>query len=413
MLGYEADEYIGRHIAEFHADPPTIADILARLGRGEELKRYPARLKCKDGRIKHIVITSSGRMRDGDLVNTRCFTEDVTAELEAKQKATDAEDRFRQLIEALPAAIYTTDNQGRITYYNRAAVELSGREPELGTDKWCVTWRLYFPDGTPMAHEECPMALALKEGRPIRNVEALAERPDGIFVPFIPFPTPLRDRSGKLTGAVNMLIDISERKQAESRQIVLLKELNHRVKNNMQMLQALLTSAQRETTNSEARAVLDNASRRIAAMAAAQQVLYGEMQPTSFSTRDFLEAVCSTIQSTLSTRVRIVIEDAPGELSNDVAMPLALILNELLINAVKHGTVGGAIRVGIARRDQVCSLWVHDDGPGFELDASTRRRSSGLGLVTGLSRQIGGSFSVERDGGARCIVSFEERPSIQ
>jgi PAS domain S-box-containing protein len=71
------------------------------------------------------------------------------------------------------------------------------------------------------------MAVALKEGRPIRNAEAIAERPDGSRIPFIPFPTPLRDAAGKVVGAINMLVDISERRQAESQQRLLLNELNH------------------------------------------------------------------------------------------------------------------------------------------------------------------------------------------
>jgi len=120
------------------------------------------------------------------------------------------------LIDALPAAIYTTDASGRITYYNQAAAELWGRRPELGTAEWCGSWKLYRPDGTPLPHDQCPMALALKQRRPIRGVEAIAERPDGTRVPFIPYPTPLFDSSGALTGAVNMLVDISARKQSEA-----------------------------------------------------------------------------------------------------------------------------------------------------------------------------------------------------
>ena len=82
------------------------------------------------------------------------------------------------MIDALPAAIYTTDAEGRLTHFNPAAVEFSGRTPELGTDRWCVSWKLYYPDGRPMPHDECPMAIALKEGRVIKGAEAIAERPD-------------------------------------------------------------------------------------------------------------------------------------------------------------------------------------------------------------------------------------------
>jgi len=101
-------------------------------------------------------------------------------------------------------------------------------------------------------------------------------------VPFIPYPTPLRDSDGKIVGAINMLVDISERKQAETQQRILLNELNHRVKNNMQMLQSLLSSAARKTRNPEALQVLSDATSRIAAMTAAQRVLYGTVAATRF-----------------------------------------------------------------------------------------------------------------------------------
>ncbi len=119
------------------------------------------------------------------------------------------------MLEALPAALYATDAAGRITFFNQAAVEFAGRKPELGSDRWCVSWRLYWPDGRPMRHDECPMAITLREDRPIRGQEIILERPDGTRIPILPYPTPLHDASGKLIGAVNMLIDITDRKNAE------------------------------------------------------------------------------------------------------------------------------------------------------------------------------------------------------
>ncbi|HSC17302.1 MAG TPA: PAS domain S-box protein [Rhizomicrobium sp.] len=125
-------------------------------------------------------------------------------------------DRFFQaLVDALPSAIYATDAEGRIIFYNEAAARLWGRLPRLGEDWWCGSWRLFHPDGRPMAHDECPMAVALKTGKAVRGAEAVAERPDGTRFPFIPYPNPLYDRSGKLVGAVNMLVDISAQKNGE------------------------------------------------------------------------------------------------------------------------------------------------------------------------------------------------------
>jgi PAS domain S-box-containing protein len=147
----------------------------------------------------------------------------------------------RDVLNALPGAIYTTDAAGRITFFNQAAVDFSGRVPEIGSDHWCVTWRLYWPDGRPMAHDECPMAKALKEDRPIRGGEAIAERPDGKRVPFMAYPTPLHDASGKLVGAVNMLVDLTSHKESEEAQRRLNEMLEQRVEARTRDLTEALT----------------------------------------------------------------------------------------------------------------------------------------------------------------------------
>src|SRR3546814_10529328 len=107
------------------------------------------------------------------------------------------------LLEALPVAVYTTDAHGRITFYNEAAAALWGCRPELGSDRWCGSWRLYWPDGRSMRHDECPMAVTLREGRAAQGSEAVAERPDGTRVPFAPYPSLLRNASGRVIGAIN------------------------------------------------------------------------------------------------------------------------------------------------------------------------------------------------------------------
>jgi PAS domain S-box-containing protein len=215
LLGYPAEEYIGHSISEFHLDAPVIEDILNRLSGGEVLREYEARLRCKDGSIRHVFIDSSAQFEDGKFVHTRCFTRDISDRKQVEVQLRESERRFREMIDVLPAAIYTTDAEGRLTHFNPAAVEFSGRVPELGTDHWCVSWKMFLPDGTPLPHDQCPMAVALKEGRIIDGAECIAERPDGRRVWFTPYPRPLRDTEGRIVGGVNMLLDITERKAAE------------------------------------------------------------------------------------------------------------------------------------------------------------------------------------------------------
>ena len=128
--------------------------------------------------------------------------------------AREGPDELHAVLATLSAPIYVTDADGWITYFNRACVGFAGRTPALGADRWCVSWKLYSEDGTALPHEDCPMAVAVKERREVRGAVALAERPDGTRVMFTPYPTPLTDAAGEVCGAVNILIDVTDHRQA-------------------------------------------------------------------------------------------------------------------------------------------------------------------------------------------------------
>jgi PAS domain-containing protein len=125
------------------------------------------------------------------------------------------EDTLLTALDQLPAAIYVTDPDGLITYYNPACIDFAGRVPTIGSDRWCVTWKLYTEDGAFLPHDQCPMAVAILEKRSVRGVSAVAERPDGSRVNFMPYPTPIFDTAGNLLGAVNILVDVTDSRQAE------------------------------------------------------------------------------------------------------------------------------------------------------------------------------------------------------
>ncbi|ULJ82011.1 PAS domain S-box protein (plasmid) [Rhizobium sp. C104] len=460
LLGYKAEEYVGRHIVEFHVDGPVIGDILHKLSCGEKLNRYPARLRAKDGAIKQVLITSNSRFQDGKFVSTRCFTmdvtdlreaetarresderlaatydaatigiaeadrdgrllrvndtlcqmlgrsreellnmtffdytqeddrkedaalyarqiagevdnyvlrkratrpdgttvyldvysssvldaggrfrygvrvlQDVTAAKQMEERIRESEQHLRDLLEALPAAVYTTDATGRITFFNNAAVEMSGRTPEIG-DMWCVTWRLYNTDGTRLPHDQCPMAVALKEDRPVRGAEAIAERPDGTRIPFIPYPTPLHDADGKLIGAINMLVDITERKQAENRQKLLIDELNHRVKNTLATVQSLAGQTARHADG------LEDFTRRfevrLLALARAHDLLtkrHWEGASLDLLAGEVLMAIAGNAARQVEIAGPIV------DLDPRTALSLTMVLNELATNAMKYGAL--------------------------------------------------------------------------
>jgi PAS domain S-box-containing protein len=174
------------------------------------------RLHSTDGGARWVTAEGSvERDAHGRAVRMRGITRDVTARKHAEYGLQESERKLRELLGALPAAIHTTDTAGRITFCNKAAVDLWGVTPELGKDKCSDLGRLYYPDGTLMPIEVCPTKLCLMERRAVPGREALFERPDGRRIPIIPYPVPLTDEQGEVVGVVSMKLDISERKKAE------------------------------------------------------------------------------------------------------------------------------------------------------------------------------------------------------
>ena len=226
MLGYAKEEYIGHNISEFHVSREKINDILKRLSCNETLNGYESALRCKDGSVKTVQISSNVFWHNGEFAHTRCFTVDITEQKKMLQALAGSEQQYRKLIECLQTPLYTTDAEGRITLYNKAVVNLWGREPEISKDLWCGSYKILKPDGTELPLDSCPMAICLKEQRPVYGEEILIVRPDGSLRNVASNPQPVFNDSGKLTGAINMLVDVTEIKLTE--QALRNSELNYK-----------------------------------------------------------------------------------------------------------------------------------------------------------------------------------------
>jgi PAS domain S-box-containing protein len=320
-----------------------------------------------------------------------------------------SEKRLHELLHALPAAIYTTDAAGRITFYNEAAVTLWGCRPKLDSDQWCGSWRLFWPDGTPLPHDQCPMAIAVKEERPINGMEAAAERPDGTRVPFMAFPSPLRDASGQVVGAVNMLVDITERKRAEERITLLAREMDHRSKNLLALVQATVYLTQGDTPGALKTAI----EGRLQALANAHALL-AQSRWAGAELRSLVAEELSPYCQEGELRARI---NGPNlALEPDTAQSIAIAMHELTTNAVKYGALSAP--AGRVQVDWSCSAeghvalhWEETGGPPVKPPA---RQGFGTRVIERMIRsQLKGEVHFDwRREGLVCEIAVPRLDSV-
>src|SRR6185436_6656475 len=178
LLGYTRDEYVGRKIAEFHADRPVVEDILRRLTLGETLSGHPARMRCKDGSIKHVLIDSNVRWgKNGEFIHTRCFTRDVTQRVLAEEALRQRTAQFETLLNAAPLGVYLVDANFRIRQVNPTALPVFGSIGNVvGRDfgeVMHILWPKSYADEVVQRFRR-----TLETGEPYATTERIEERLD-------------------------------------------------------------------------------------------------------------------------------------------------------------------------------------------------------------------------------------------
>ena len=339
----------------------------------------------------------------------------------------------RRLLDALAVAVYTTDAGGRIDFFNEAAVALWGRRPELG-EMWCGSWRLMWIDGRPMAHDECPMAVALRERRPVRGLEAMAERPDGTRVVFQPYPTPLYDADGRMSGAINVMVDVTERTRVEQA-----LRLSNAVKDEFLGLVSHEMRTPVTTILGNARLLLDRAERiqdkdrrsMVADIGSDAERLSAIIENLLMLTRlesgvhvEFEPQVLAHVVSQVvdqyaarhGRRIELTAEPRHVIVEADRAF-LEMLLENLLSNADKYSPLEEPIEVVIRHGEgAVAEVVVRDRGIGlpdeegvdifapFYRAAAARDRAAGVGVGLAVCRRLvqaqgGRIWAAHRDGG--------------
>lgn len=198
-------------LPELGKDFSEILDKVYQTGETFRGKELPVTL-ARGGKLERVFVDFTYQAfndKDGRTEGILVFYYDVTEQVAARNKIKESEERFRRLVLGLPIAVYTCDMDGYLKLYNEASVQLWGRRPEIGKDLWCGSWKLFTTDGKPLPLDECPMAIILKEGHIIHR-EMVIQRPDGVRRHVITYPQPEYDLNGKMLGAINTLIDVTE-----------------------------------------------------------------------------------------------------------------------------------------------------------------------------------------------------------
>jgi PAS domain S-box-containing protein len=354
----------------------------------------------------------------------------------SQSEISSGEAEFLRLLDKLPAAAYTCDPEGLITYYNQPALRLWGRAPKLrdGVDRFCGSFRLHTSDGQPISHDDCWMALALRGDREYTGCEIIVERPDGERLNVLASASPIHDKSGKLIGAVNVLFDITERKRAEEAlretnraRTEFLAVLSHELRNPLAAIPFAIELLRPAVSHSpESQSALDVIDRQIqqitklvddlvdlARLSVNKLDLNAERVDLTDVLRSFekaslpiVEAAGQTLTATFPTEPLFVFGDT---------IRLKQIASNILQNAIKYNSPQGQIWLTLTRQDQEAVVTVRDTGIGisaamldrvFEIFAQARPGLSsfkgGLGVGLSVAKHLvdlhGGNIAARSDG---------------
>jgi len=338
-----------------------------------------------------------------------------------EQALRKSEERFRQVVESAPNAMVMIGSTGLIEMVNAQTERMFGydRSELLGKPIETLVPERFRRNHPALrtAFFNAPLARAMGAGRDLYGLKK-----DGGEFPVEIGLNPIETDEG--TMVLSAIVDISDRKQKEERihaalkeKDILLGEIHHRVKNNLQVVNSLLDLQVDRITDPTALSMLKESQNRIKSMALIHQTLYESKDFVEADFSNFLDTMVPTLVSSYSVdsdRIALTIEAAEVLLSIHAAIPCGLVVNELISNALKHGFPGnrrGEIKIVLAHEvDDHAILSVSDDGVGLpeELDLE-RTGTLGLQMVSLLADQLGGTITIQRADPTRFVMRFPVR----
>jgi len=417
LSGYSVEELLESPFTRFV--PPEQAGILeACLQRTLKGKKspsgYEARLLQKDGQVSYVEISGSRipfRGKPADYV----VIHDISEHKRMQQKIRETEDQYKDLVEKADIAIMIDDTDGKFRYCNKTFSRIFGYTVE--DIKSLSITAIIHPDDRERVlklHEDRMQGKRVKKRYEIKGV-----RKDGSTLDCEIDVVTLRDGK-RIIGTRSYMWDITERKQAEKQlkaslkeKEVLLREIHHRVKNNLQIISSLLNLQSRNLKDEQARDMFKESRVRVRSMALVHEKLY---RSEDLSNVDFSEYIRNLAEHLFNVYgvvdVRLKIDVKNVFLDINTAIPCGLIVSELITNSLKYAFPqgrGGELRVGLQQESaKTYKLTVGDSGVGLPADFDIKTSDSlGLQLVDMLTEQLHGSLSFKRGAGTEFEIIFK------
>ena len=423
MAGMKPEELIGKPFKELKfLSPESMKNSFKNLDRilsGDQPPFTEYEFITKDGIKKFVEVKSTPTFKDGKIVGITGLARDITERKEAEEKLRESEEMYRSLVKTLPDAVTMTDLEGNITYVSPRTLELHGFKSEnelLGKS----AFELIDPSEHEIAMKNLKKTLDVGFAR---NLEYTLKNKDGTPFTGLLNTALIKDAHGEPKSFIATTRDISERKHTEEQikksldeKEVLLREIHHRVKNNIQVISSMLNLYSAYIKDEPYLDAFQDIQNRIKSMALIHEKLY---QTKDMARVDFNEYIKDLINGLFRfyginiNKIKPKIEVKGVTLGLDSGIPCGLIINELVSNSLKHGfgkDMEGMIHIKMKpENENAVALIVSDNGKGFPQDLNFKNtKTFGLQLVITLVEQLGGSIELNNEGGTEFKITFKK-----